>query len=48
MDRHDAAVALGILMVTGGVGAYDWRLALILGGLVLVLFGVGMAYSRGD
>lgn len=40
-----AAVIIGILVAAAGVGAYDWRAGMIVGGAGLVVLGVLLGLS---
>jgi len=42
----DIMLVAGLLLLVGGVAAYDWRLALIVGG-VLLLAGGALGMVRG-
>jgi hypothetical protein len=37
IDARDALLAVGLGMLSVGVGAYDWRLGLIVCGVVLMI-----------
>lgn len=39
-DVTDAMVMLGLAMVGAGLGGYDWRLALVVCGAVLLVIGL--------
>lgn len=46
LDLADWMVIVGLALLAGGLGGYDWRLALVvLGGLVLV-FGLVVGWRR--
>lgn len=47
IDLNDIVVLVGLAMLAAGVGAYDWRLALIVCGTILVSLGVLGVYRRG-
>ena len=40
LDLADWMVILGLAMLAAGLGGYDWRLALVVCGAVLVVFGL--------
>lgn len=46
VDGSDWIVAIGLALLCGGLAAYDWRLALIACGLVLLLLGLVGAMRR--
>ena len=43
LDRRDALVAVGILLLAIGGGAYDWRMGAALTGVLLL--GIGLFYK---
>lgn len=45
IDLTDVMVVAGLAMVAGGLGAYDWRLALIVCGAVLLLIGLALLFT---
>lgn len=45
-DLTDAMVALGLAMVGGGLGAYDWRMALMVCGGLLLVIGLALLFRR--
>lgn len=47
IDANDVAFVLGLAMVAGGLGAYDWRLASVVCGAVLLIVGLWGAYRGG-
>lgn len=40
IDVSDVLVIVGLAMLAGGLGAYDWRLALVVCGVILLVFGL--------
>lgn len=46
IDMSDVLVVLGLALLAGGLGAYDWRLALMVCGLVLLVLGLAGAARR--
>lgn len=40
IDLVDVMTVLGLLMIGAGLGAVDWRLALVVCGALLLVFGV--------
>jgi len=40
LDLADWMVILGLALLAGGLGAYDWRLALVVCGALLVMIGL--------
>lgn len=44
-DFSDLLILVGLGLLCGGLACYDWRLALVVGGAVLLLIGL-MAASR--
>jgi hypothetical protein len=46
-DLSDLLIILGLALLCGGLGAYDWRLAMAMGGAVLLLVGLLAASRRG-
>lgn len=46
-DLADGLVILGLALLAGGVAAFDWRLALIVCGAVLLWVGGRYALPRG-
>lgn len=46
VDGSDWIVAIGLTLLCGGLAAFDWRLALIACGLVLLLLGLMGALKR--
>lgn len=40
IDLPDLMVVLGLALLAGGLGAFDWRLALITLGVILLAFGL--------
>lgn len=42
----DLMIVLGLALLAGGLAAYDWRLALVVCGLVLLLLGLAGAMRR--
>ena len=47
-DVRDAFYTVGFVMLCGGVAAYDWRLGLITGGVVLIGSAMIPALRRGS
>lgn len=47
VDLHDVVFIVGLAMLAGGIGAYDWRLALIVCGALLVSLGLLGVRNRG-
>ena len=48
IDARDALFVLGLAALCTGVGSYDWRLAAICGGCVLLLLAVWPALRKGE
>lgn len=46
VDLSDAMVMLGLALLAGGLAAYDWRLALVVCGLILLVVGLVGAMRR--
>ena len=46
IDGSDVMTILGLALLCGGMAAFDWRLALIACGLVLLLLGLAGAMRR--
>lgn len=46
IDLADVMVVLGLALLAGGLGAYDWRLALIVCGAILLLVGLVAVLRR--
>lgn len=46
IDGSDVLTIIGLALLCGGLAAYDWRLALIACGLVLLLLGLAGAMRR--
>lgn len=46
IDGSDVMTILGLALLCGGLAAFDWRLALIACGLVLLLLGLAGALRR--
>lgn len=40
IDLSDVMVIVGLALLAGGLGAYDWRLACVVCGLVLLALGL--------
>jgi hypothetical protein len=40
IDLVDALIMIGLVMIGAGLGAYDWRLALVVCGFLLLALGV--------
>ena len=40
IDLVDVMIVLGMVMIGAGLGAYDWRLALVVCGALLVMIGL--------
>lgn len=47
IDLADAVVVIGLAMMGAGLGAFDWRVALVVLGLILALIGMAGALRRG-
>lgn len=47
IDLNDLAFFIGLALLAGGLGAYDWRLALVVCGTLLLIVGLWGAYRRG-
>ena len=47
IDLADAVVVIGLAMMGAGLGAFDWRVALVILGLILALIGMAGALRRG-
>lgn len=47
VDGTDVVVAIGLAMLGAGLGAFDWRVALVGLGLILILVGMAGALRRG-
>lgn len=47
VDLHDVVFIVGLGLLAGGVWAYDWRLALIVCGVILVSLGLLGVKRRG-
>jgi hypothetical protein len=45
-DFSDVLIILGLGLLCGGLACYDWRLALVVGGAVLLALGLVAAASR--
>ena len=43
IDVRDVMVVVGFVMLAGGLGGYDWRLAAVVCGTVLLAMGLWMA-----
>lgn len=43
VDVRDVMVVVGFVLLAGGLGGYDWRLALVVCGVVLLVMGLWMA-----
>lgn len=46
IDGSDVLTIIGLALLCGGLAAFDWRLALIACGLVLLLLGLAGAMRR--
>lgn len=46
-DLADAVVVIGLAMMGAGLGAFDWRVALVVLGLILALTGIMGTLRRG-
>lgn len=46
VDGSDVMTSIGLALLCGGLAAFDWRLALIACGLVLLLLGLAGAMRR--
>jgi hypothetical protein len=46
IDAFDLMTVIGLALLCGGLAAYDWRLALIACGLVLLVLGLAGAAAR--
>lgn len=46
IDGSDVLTIIGMLLLCGGLATFDWRLALIACGLVLLLLGLAGAMRR--
>lgn len=46
VDVSDVLVVFGLALLAGGLGAYDWRLALVVCGLILLAVGLVGAVRR--
>lgn len=47
-DRIDGLIVLGLTMLGAGLGAYDWRVALVVCGALLLVLGLAAAWrARG-
>lgn len=42
VDLSDVMVALGLVMIAGGLAAYDWRVALVVCGALLLAIGLAI------
>lgn len=40
VDLSDALIVVGLAMLGGGLAAYDWRVALIVCGVILLAIGL--------
>jgi type IV secretory pathway VirB2 component (pilin) len=47
LDGGDVMVVLGLAMLGAGLGAYDWRLALVVCGGILLALGLVSALRTG-
>lgn len=47
IDLVDVMIFLGLLMIGVGLGAYDWRVALVVCGLLLFGFGLVAGWRAG-
>jgi len=45
-DGKDALYIVGLVLVLAGAVAYDWRMAMVVGGLVLLLTAVAAARRK--
>ena len=45
-DFSDLLILLGLALLCGGLAFYDWRLALVVGGAVLLALGLTAAVRR--
>lgn len=45
-DGGDVLYVVGLLLVLGGTIAYDWRMAMIVGGAILLLTGIAAARRK--
>jgi hypothetical protein len=45
-DFSDLLIIVGLSLLCGGLACYDWRLALIIGGVVLLALGLVAAERR--
>jgi hypothetical protein len=48
VDASDVLVIGGLVMFAGGLGAFDWRLALIACGFLLLFLGLMGALKRAE
>jgi hypothetical protein len=46
IDAADVLVIVGLAMLAGGLGAFDWRLALVAVGAVMLFVGLAAAAMR--
>ena len=46
IDGSDVLTVIGLVLLCGGLAAFDWRLALVACGLVLLLLGLMGALRR--
>lgn len=46
IDLADLVVMVGLALLAGGLGAYDWRLAAVVLGVLLVVLGLAGAVRR--
>jgi hypothetical protein len=45
-DFSDLLIIFGLALLCGGLACYDWRLALVVGGAVLLALGLAVAVRR--
>lgn len=45
-DVPDILIVVGIILLSGGLAAYDWRLALVVCGVILLAIGLAGALKR--
>lgn len=46
IDLVDVMIVLGLVMIGAGLGAYDWRLALVVCGSLLIAFGLWAGWRQ--
>lgn len=47
VDLADLVVVVGLALLAGGLAAFDWRVAMVSVGLVLLVLGLAGAVRRG-